>query len=307
MNPHRLSFDPSPLPAVYPHAATTPFAELNQFYRARPISLNHPTPPQVQNASQPPVSAPTSQPQSQPRQPTNTVPVGNQQYNSDQSQPYDSNASAFNNLASVLEQLMLPKSELLSFDGDPRNYHSFITNFRNNIDRRVHDPSAKLNYLIQYCQGKAKKVVADCVIMENPLQGYYHALFLLQQQFGQPYDIARSYIDTLKRGSQIKGDAPSLTELANDMQRCQMTLSQLGYVSDINSTDTLMSVVERLPFHIRTKWAEYAYKITKYAGGEPQFSHLTQFIQERAEVASATYSRKLSGGFKHATTDFKSK
>ena len=26
VNPHRLSFDPSPLPAVYPHVATTPFA-----------------------------------------------------------------------------------------------------------------------------------------------------------------------------------------------------------------------------------------------------------------------------------------
>ena len=127
------------------------------------------------------VSAPAQQ------QSTNTPPTTNTQNNT------------LNDLSSIVAQLSLPKSELLPFDSDPKNYHAFITNFKTNIEARVSDPSAKLNYLIQYCTGTAKEVIADCVINPNKQKGYDTALELLEQQFGKPYDVARSYIESLTR------------------------------------------------------------------------------------------------------------
>ena len=136
------------------------------------------------------------------------------------------------------------------------------------------DPSTKLNYLRQYCTGTAKEVIADCVINPNKQKGYDTALELLEQQFGKPYDVARSYIESLKGTSYIKMDAKSLTKFANDMSRCEMTLSQLGYTAEINSTSTMKSIVNRFPFHMNTKWTEYATGIIKRTKKEATFKDL---------------------------------
>ena len=67
--------------------------------------------------------------------------------------------------------------------------------------------------------------------------------------------------------------------LAKEMKRCEITLSQLGYLSDLNSTHTIKSIVNRLPFHMKAKWADHAYKILASERVEPQFTHLTKFIE----------------------------
>ena len=180
----------------------------------------------------------------------------------------------------------------MSFNGDARKYYAFITAFENNIGRRIADSATKLTYLVQYCTGKAKEVVADCVVLPDADAAYDRALLLLKEQFGKPYDIARAYIDNLNSGIPLKNDVQSLVDLSNDMTRCELTLTQLGYMSDVNSTNTLKGIVQRLPYHMRTKWAEYIHKEIK-AGREPSFAHLTQFIKERAEVASTTFGKDL--------------
>ena len=115
---------------------------------------------------------------------------------------------------------------------------------------------------------------------------------MLKEQFGKPYEIARVMIDSLNCGTPLKNDVQSLVDLANDMARCELTLSQLGHMSDINSTDTLKGIVGRLPYYMRVKWADYIYeKLSK--GEESTFSHLTQFIKRRADVASTTFGKDV--------------
>ena len=56
--------------------------------------------------------------------------------------------------------------------------------------------------------------------------------------------IVRSYIENLVYGAPIKAsDFESLSKLALEMQKCEITLSQLGYVSDIDNTDNLRKIV----------------------------------------------------------------
>ena len=199
--------------------------------------------------------------------------------------------SVMESLAAMTQNLALPKTELTTFDGDPKKYYSFITTFENNIGSQVSDPAKKLTYLIQYCTGKAKKAIADAVI-KDASEGYDWALKVLKEQFGKPYEIARAMIDGLNCGTPLKNDVQSLVDLANDMARCELTLSQLGHMSDINSTDTLKGIVGRLPYYMRVKWADYIYeKLSK--GEEPTFSHLTQFIKRRADVASTTFGKDV--------------
>lgn len=140
---------------------------------------------------------------------------------------------AFSRLASVLQEgFNLPKPEILSFDGSPMNYTKFIKNFETNIENKINDNSTRLSYLIQYCKGEAKSSIEDCVLLE-PTEGYKRAREILYSRYGRSHVIVRSYIDKLVYGDQIKAsDVEELSRLALEMQKCEMTFSQLGFRSD---------------------------------------------------------------------------
>ena len=57
--------------------------------------------------------------------------------------------------------------------------------------------------------------------------------------------------------------------------------------------DTFKKVVMRLPPHIQAKWAKESSKLIE-ADIEPEFSHLTDFVEKRAAVANTAFG-KLAG------------
>ena len=59
------------------------------------------------------------------------------------------NAAALERLAQSNEAALLPKSEIIRFDGDAKNYQRFITGFDMMITSRNIPDAAKLTYLIQ--------------------------------------------------------------------------------------------------------------------------------------------------------------
>ena len=81
--------------------------------------------------------------------------------------------------SAVRESISVPKPEIISFSGDPKDYHRFMRCFEANIDKRVEDSGLKLNYLIQFCNGEAKEAIQDCVIL-NPEEGYERAKNILK-------------------------------------------------------------------------------------------------------------------------------
>ena len=88
---------------------------------------------------------------------------------------------------------------------------------------------------------------------------------------------------TCRTDMYIRMDAKSLTKFANDMSRCEMTLSHLGYTAEIINTATMKSIFNRFRFHMNTKWTEYATGIIKRAK-EATFKHLVTFVQQRVET-----------------------
>ncbi|CAH3170338.1 unnamed protein product [Porites lobata] len=67
-----------------------------------------------------------------------------------------------------LEKLDMPKREFLYFDGDPSRHPRFIKNFELNVESSITDDNVRLSYLIQYCTGKAKEAIENCVILPGP-------------------------------------------------------------------------------------------------------------------------------------------
>ncbi|PFX21864.1 hypothetical protein AWC38_SpisGene13647 [Stylophora pistillata] len=130
---------------------------------------------------------------------------------------------------SLQQALQMPKTELLTFDGNPLNYRLFIKNLEVNIAKRVPDAESRLTYLIQHCTGKAKEAIKDCSIVFPPEHGYENAQDILHRRFGQKHVIAHAHIEKIVNGPQLKRtDAVGLSDLSVQMQNCALTLVLTG-------------------------------------------------------------------------------
>ena len=156
--------------------------------------------------------------------------------------------------ASLGQSIHMPRPELIKFTENATEYWKFINNFKCNVASKIDDNRLKLSYLIQHCVGEPKEAIEDCVILDAK-EGYDKALNILLKNYGRPHIVARAYIKDLTEGPQLKGsDTAGLMKMSTKMEKCLMTLTQMGYASDLNNSENLLRIVRRLPMHLRTKW-----------------------------------------------------
>ena len=72
-----------------------------------------------------------------------------------------------------------------------------------------------------------------------------------------------AHIAKIVDGPQLRAtDVVGLSDLSLEMQNCALTLVQMGYKVDINSSDKLVKIMRRLPVHLQSKWADTAGQLT---------------------------------------------
>ncbi|CAH8290201.1 unnamed protein product [Schistosoma bovis] len=197
--------------------------------------------------------------------------------------------------------LDLPKKEIIRFDGNPMNYWSFIRNFQDCFDESIGFRS-RLNYLIQYCDGEAKNTIVHCALLE-PEEGYRKALELLEEAFGQKHIVAHAFIDKMLNIPAIKGTDPyNLRRLSREMHICELTLTQMNYVSDLNSTKTIECMFLKLPLYLQREWVKVACRILK-TGREPSFKDLCEFVKEQSDIANTRYGLLVNHGSNSGNKD----
>ncbi|XP_078372656.1 uncharacterized protein LOC144656297 [Oculina patagonica] len=185
----------------------------------------------------------------------------------------------------IKQGFALPKKELKTFDGDPLNYWNFIKSFENSIVNNAASESEKLMYLLQYTSGVANDTIKYCLVMDSSL-GYQRARELLEERFGHPFTIASKYVTKLTEGPPLKPlDRKGLLAFADQLKDCEHTLESIGYLDEINSADNLRRIVQRLPFHLRTKFIEVADQIQQ-AGQRTNISHIAEFVKVKARAAN---------------------
>ena len=80
-------------------------------------------------------------------------------------------------------------------------------------------------------------------------------------------------------------DRKGLLAFADQLKDCEHTLESIGYLDEINSTDNLRRIVQRLPFHLRTKFIEVADQIQQ-ADQRTNISHIAEFVKVKARAAN---------------------
>ena len=149
---------------------------------------------------------------------------------------------------------LLPKSELSVFDGNPLKYFLFIRSFENNVEKDTCDFSRRLQLLVQFCSGKARRAIEGCILLE-PQEGYMKAKQILAERFGDAYTVSNSWLKKVSCGLVIKpGDRESLQELADDLENCEMTLKAAGRITQLNNEDRLVKILERCPNFVKSRW-----------------------------------------------------
>ena len=170
---------------------------------------------------------------------------------------------------------LLPKSELMTFDGDPLKYFSFIKTFENNVEKDICDSSRQLQLLIQYCTGKAKKVIENCILL-SPSEGYKEAKKLL---FGNVYKVTNSWICKVTNGPVIKpGDREALIDLADDLHNCELTLKATGRLNQVNNEDCLVKILERCPGFVKSRWQSKVYEFRE-RGHNPNIEDVRKLVR----------------------------
>ena len=89
---------------------------------------------------------------------------------------------ALGGLEDMVHALTIPKVDMMTCEGDPVKYWTFIKAFDNSIGRYKIDEHAKLARLLHCCRGRAYGVIESCAAMETG--GYGRARDLLHERFG---------------------------------------------------------------------------------------------------------------------------
>ncbi|VDP41051.1 unnamed protein product [Schistosoma curassoni] len=142
--------------------------------------------------------------------------------------------------------------------------------------------------------GEAKNTIVHCALLE-PEEGNRKALELLEEAFDQKHKVAHAFIDNMLNIPAIKGTNPyNLRRLSREMHICELTLTQMNYVSDLNSTKTIECMFLKLPLHLQREWVKVACRVLK-TGKEPSFKDLCEFAKEQSDIANTRYGLLVTG------------
>ena len=184
----------------------------------------------------------------------------------------------------VLNMMYQPKMEIEKFNGDPTKFHIFMTTFDEVVHKVSQDDRVKLARLIDSCEGEAKKAIQGCILIKRE-DCYKKARDILRKRFGDDHLVVERLISDLRLGEPVRS-AKALQQLADDLDCCHMTLSQMGYLQEVESQTYIVEIVNRLVPYLQIKWKKRALEEKNSSEKYPDFKMLVDFVIKEASDAN---------------------
>ena len=89
------------------------------------------------------------------------------------------------------------------FDDNPAKYCGFVNVFDTLVSYSISEPKHKPLFLLHYTREPAYALVQGCQHMP-PNEGHFKARELLEQIFGQKFQIAKACVDLIVKGPQLQ-------------------------------------------------------------------------------------------------------
>jgi hypothetical protein len=182
----------------------------------------------------------------------------------------------------MLDLISLPRTSLATFDGNPLEYWSFINAFDCCVGRTSVDDGAKLHRLLEYCKGKAEKMLRPCSLM-TPDIGYVKARQLLKDRFGNYHKISEAWVRKVTEGGPIKpNSSDALQDLADDVRGCIEALRAMNKIDDIDSRGGMLKILSRMPMYLQSRWRRNAVDMLDRTGSYPNIEEFAKFLERVA-------------------------
>ena len=177
----------------------------------------------------------------------------------------------------------LPVMQVLKFDGSPENYPVFRQRFHHMVDSKALDERTNIARLIQFLEGPALLAAQRYESVPDSLT---KALQVLQDRFGQPFEVVRACVDALIKGPVIAPqDRHGLRRYKDTAQVMYDTLESIDCLGEMN-TNNLEKIILRLPKWAQTKFREHLKKLERQGRVMPTFKDVVNFLNDRADVAN---------------------
>jgi hypothetical protein len=196
------------------------------------------------------------------------------------------------NNETLLELISIPRPTMHKFDGNPLEYHTFMNSFESSIGHSRLSDGAKLTRLLDFCIGKAHRVIKQCA--SDPINGYKRAKKILKERFGDNYVISEAYITDLTSGPQIKqNEVTNLQDFLDDLRSCVDAFESMGMIEEIDTRVRMVRIVEKLPYQMQTGWRKIATASRREKGAYPDINTFVNYVEQCVEeVADPVFGVK---------------
>ena len=149
----------------------------------------------------------------------------------------------------------LPRLKLDEFDGNPSNWHNFISSFKAYCHDVTPVPAQRMHLLKTYLSPRVRSTVAH--LLRDP-ERYGDALQALRRRYGDPELIDRAHVAELMAiPPMIDGSTESLAVFAGHLRDCIAALEVGSCDTELISVVNLDRTLAKIPAGTRVEWGKH--------------------------------------------------
>ncbi len=188
-------------------------------------------------------------------------------------------------LAEAITANRVPIPEPEIFKGDPLKYNDWKLSFFTLIDRKNLLAQEKLFFLHKYVGGSAKRAIEGHFLVGTET-AYRAAWDILEDRFGNPFIVAKSYRDKIHAWHKISPkDSENLREFVDFLSSVESAMPYVQGLQTLNDCVENQRIALKLPDWLSSRWNREA---TIYQDGHkmfPDFRYFVRFLNMEARIA----------------------
>ena len=139
--------------------------------------------------------------------------------------PRDTDGEISRMLCSLLWKQSVPDVDIQTFAGDPLEYHSFMSSFREVVECKTDDPHGRLVQLLKFTDEEPKETIRHCIQQPSEIR-HRLAKSLLEDHYGNPHQILAAYRKEIKSWTLLKPeDSIAYSKFYNFSIKCGSIMS----------------------------------------------------------------------------------
>ena len=189
-------------------------------------------------------------------------------------------------LKEITRHNLLPPSTIPRFSGNILEYQSFKQTFKWKVEGNISDTKERLNQLKNLLDGHPGNLIEGCLHIPSDA-GYETAWKLLDQEYGNTFEVERAYLNKLLAWKEIdRRDVVGLKNFGAFLLTVGMALGP--NVRALESMHNMISLAQKLPYHLQCRWSRDLKKAERATGAPVPFDAFVKFVRDEAEFAAMT-------------------